>query len=510
MPSTTTTSVTIGTILDLIGPTTASTGSSKDCSVFDALLQPTPVPVSKPAAEQPPVAAAQPRREERPDDAGGYQSERPASTPAADSAGDQQPQTPQRPEGKEQTEAALKPAAEPEVADDQDQAAAELIVESLAGLSVAASALPLADQTPEAAGEASESPEAINPRSNRQKGRPPADRLATSETTDLAAAVNGTVAPAKTDQATGTEAARRIDVPVAESAKTSDAQPADKTADDSQSALELAQATETGTDLSSSLPTASEIVPLQTDAKRDEKTAASSSEVTEPSKSLDGATSSVATTDTAGQRANSAPVVAVAPPQAVGNSDGGRSTNSSTQQGIGSVGASSPRSRLPAEILNQTAGHTVRRGGVEFDATRVLNRVARAFAAAQDRDGELHLRLSPPELGAMKLEIRIQDGAMVAHMHTETEAARTAIIENLPALRERLNEQGVRIERFDVDLMQRQAGGSPDQPGQRQHEPTPPPEVRVRSQSAAPVQTASLASSTLAATAAASGLNVII
>ena len=101
----------------------------------------------------------------------------------------------------------------------------------------------------------------------------------------------------------------------------------------------------------------------------------------------------------------------------------------------------------------------------EIDTARLLGRVARAFTAAQERDGEIRLRLSPPELGSLLLEVRIQDGALVARLETETDAARTAIVENLPALRERLNEQGVRIERFDVDLMQRQPGGMPDQPG---------------------------------------------
>ena len=65
---------------------------------------------------------------------------------------------------------------------------------------------------------------------------------------------------------------------------------------------------------------------------------------------------------------------------------------------------------------------------------------------------------------------------MVAHIQTETDAAKTAILDNLPTLRDRLADQGVRIERFDVDLMQRQPGGGgmPDQPGSRQQESPAP------------------------------------
>ncbi len=38
-------------------------------------------------------------------------------------------------------------------------------------------------------------------------------------------------------------------------------------------------------------------------------------------------------------------------------------------------------------------------------------------------------------------------------MQAETPEARSALVENLPMLRERLAEQGIRIDRFDVDLM---------------------------------------------------------
>jgi flagellar hook-length control protein FliK len=61
----------------------------------------------------------------------------------------------------------------------------------------------------------------------------------------------------------------------------------------------------------------------------------------------------------------------------------------------------------------------------------------------------------------------------VARLEAETDVARAAIVDNLPALRERLAEQGVRIERFDVDLMQRHMGGSADQSDQRQMNESP-------------------------------------
>ena len=140
-----------------------------------------------------------------------------------------------------------------------------------------------------------------------------------------------------------------------------------------------------------------------------------------------------------------------------------------------------PAPRLLPELLSAATGRSTRDADApQVDSVRLLNRVARAFVAAQDGSGEVRLRLSPPELGALRLVVKVLDGALVARLETETSAARTALIENLPALRERLAEQGVRIERFDVDLRQhhshgpfdRQANQQPqDQPSQPQVAP---------------------------------------
>lgn len=83
---------------------------------------------------------------------------------------------------------------------------------------------------------------------------------------------------------------------------------------------------------------------------------------------------------------------------------------------------------------------------------RLLQRVTRAFRIAQARDGEIRLRLSPPQLGAIKLEMKLNDSKMDARITTETESARAALIESLPALRDRLSEHGFQIESFEIEL----------------------------------------------------------
>jgi flagellar hook-length control protein FliK len=109
--------------------------------------------------------------------------------------------------------------------------------------------------------------------------------------------------------------------------------------------------------------------------------------------------------------------------------------------------------------------------GVE--QSRFVERVARAFRFAESRDGVVRLRLSPPELGSVRLEIRLLGGGLAARFEAETPMAKSILVDNLPLLRDRLAEQGVRLEQFDVELTERHSGSpgegfdrrDPRQPG---------------------------------------------
>jgi flagellar hook-length control protein FliK len=101
--------------------------------------------------------------------------------------------------------------------------------------------------------------------------------------------------------------------------------------------------------------------------------------------------------------------------------------------------------------------------GRQVDRVRFAQRVSRAFEALGDRGGSLRLRLSPPELGNLRLEVTVQQGVMTARLETETPAARNLLLESLPGLRDRLAQQDIRVERFDVELMDRRSGGGAEQ-----------------------------------------------
>jgi flagellar hook-length control protein FliK len=114
----------------------------------------------------------------------------------------------------------------------------------------------------------------------------------------------------------------------------------------------------------------------------------------------------------------------------------------------------------------------------QIDPSRFIARVAKAFQTAQDRGGTLQLRLSPPELGALRIELNVKDGVMSASLQTENANARRLLLDHLPALRDRLAEQNIRVDRFDVDVRRDGSGGQTDARGSQQqhfqHEPDQP------------------------------------
>ncbi len=185
-------------------------------------------------------------------------------------------------------------------------------------------------------------------------------------------------------------------------------------------------------------------------------------------------------------------------------------------QSVSPLGANAPSASTSAahealQSSSQTsaAGSTGAAGDV--DRVRFLQRVARAFQAADDQGGEIRLRLSPPELGSIKIQMAVRDGTMTAHLQTETETARTMLLDQLPALRDRLAEHNIKIDRFEVELMNQSPTGTPQNFGNSQggyqtleHQP------RRTGSSAATAVNATSTTATARAQSAAGQLDVII
>jgi flagellar hook-length control protein FliK len=128
------------------------------------------------------------------------------------------------------------------------------------------------------------------------------------------------------------------------------------------------------------------------------------------------------------------------------------------------------KSDLHPHALGRPGHGHVRRNGrtgdapalPRVDASRFVGRVAKAIQTASERGGSLNLRLSPPELGSLRLQLTVDNGVMSATLEADNSVARQVLLDHLPALRDRLAEQNIRIERFDVDVRHDGSGGQPD------------------------------------------------
>ncbi len=119
----------------------------------------------------------------------------------------------------------------------------------------------------------------------------------------------------------------------------------------------------------------------------------------------------------------------------------------------------------------------------QADRLRLIQRISRSFSRLGPTGGQINLKLHPPELGVLNVQVRLEGRDMAAKLTTENAAAREAILENLPMLRGRLAEQGFDISSFQVELadsnsdaatgQQQPATDSDNQPFRRHSRSTP-------------------------------------
>jgi flagellar hook-length control protein FliK len=69
---------------------------------------------------------------------------------------------------------------------------------------------------------------------------------------------------------------------------------------------------------------------------------------------------------------------------------------------------------------------------------------------ANQRGGAITMRLEPPALGQLRIELQVSQGAVVADFTAATAEARSLLEANLGMLRERLESQGLSVERITI------------------------------------------------------------
>ena len=74
-------------------------------------------------------------------------------------------------------------------------------------------------------------------------------------------------------------------------------------------------------------------------------------------------------------------------------------------------------------------------------------------SALNQRNGSVTLRLTPPELGTVRIELQVQGTSVAAQFHAETDRGMTLLTQQLAQLRSSLEAQGLTVERVGVQAM---------------------------------------------------------
>ncbi len=80
----------------------------------------------------------------------------------------------------------------------------------------------------------------------------------------------------------------------------------------------------------------------------------------------------------------------------------------------------------------------------------LVDRVANNLRTAFDTGGQLRMRLEPPALGKVQVEVASGNGGLTARMEVQTPAARQTLLDNISLLHTAITQTGASVSRIEV------------------------------------------------------------
>lgn len=113
-------------------------------------------------------------------------------------------------------------------------------------------------------------------------------------------------------------------------------------------------------------------------------------------------------------------------------------SQSSTQETAKTPELEAPRAHVAERILKHTSA---------------IHQVAhKVQIMVQNGDGKAILRLDPPELGHIEIEVDSRPGEMRVHMTVESESVKQTMESSVASLRESLEQQNVKLEKLEIQV----------------------------------------------------------
>lgn len=133
---------------------------------------------------------------------------------------------------------------------------------------------------------------------------------------------------------------------------------------------------------------------------------------------------------------------------------GDGSAFSTTAASPSSTGGTSPLSAGSENSASSSPVSQGETGSADPVRNQFAQRVVEAVRSAVSGQRSFRVRLQPPELGVLQVEISREDGLLIARLEVQTTAARQALTDNLAHLKASLQRHGVSLDRVEIQLDQ--------------------------------------------------------
>ena len=129
-----------------------------------------------------------------------------------------------------------------------------------------------------------------------------------------------------------------------------------------------------------------------------------------------------------------------------------------------------PKNDAAPQAAPATAATTTQQTeGTRPDQTAMFDRIASTMNMSYTGQQQMRIMLSPPELGALQVQVTQKDGVITAHLEAESGSTQQLLANNLPQLRDSLAQQGLQVDQIDVTVNP-QAGQGGQQFGNSQNQ----------------------------------------
>jgi flagellar hook-length control protein FliK len=127
-------------------------------------------------------------------------------------------------------------------------------------------------------------------------------------------------------------------------------------------------------------------------------------------------------------------------------------SNPSTPPSAGAVSVTNNISGSTSTAASRETTGSSRANLTPYQESKLVQRVLRGIEQLGNGGGQVRIRLHPPELGTLQMTLKFEATQVTAQFEVESRVARDALLGNSQVLKDRLKEQGLEVQKFEVEV----------------------------------------------------------